>query len=319
MMGNPEIIAKTGALTAPISNAMVNLKPAKTLISAGLGFDPGRSLPRFHRETFTQWFADSQRKTKSKVAANQGKVAYFVGCFANYYQPDLAKAVVNVMKKNGIEVAVPAHECCGMPMLANKNMTGFRRNAERNIRSLASFITDGWEVVTSCPSCALMIKREYPSFCSRNEASLMSQHVYYVDEYLVRLGREGRLAKDMVSINQSVLCHIPCHLKVQDEGSSTLELLHKVPGLSVAAVNATCCGMGGYHGYKKAYSRLSLEIGRKLFDDIEKAGADRVLTGCAACGLQISYGTGITAMHPVQLLEKAYGLDSRGDSGGRQE
>jgi anaerobic glycerol-3-phosphate dehydrogenase C subunit len=317
MLGNPEIIAKTGALTAPISNAVVNLKPAKMLISASLGFDPARSLPRFHRETFTQWFADSKRKAKSKVAANQGKVAYFVGCFANYYQPDLAKAVVNVMKKNGIEVAVPAHECCGMPMLANKNMTGFRRNAERNIRSLASFITDGWEVVTSCPSCALMIRREYPNFCSRNEASLMSQHVYYVDEYLVRLGREGRLAKDMVSINQSVLCHIPCHLKVQDEGRSTLELLRTVPGLSVSAVNATCCGMGGYHGFKKAYSRLSVEIGEKLFRDIERAGADRVVTDCAACGLQISYGTGITAMHPVQLLERAYGLDRPGDSGGR--
>ena len=184
-------------------------------------------------------------------------------------------------------------------------------------RSLASFITDGWEVITSCPSCALMIKREYPSFCSPTEASLVSKHVYYVDEYLVRLGREGRLARDMISINQSVLCHIPCHLKVQDDGKSTLELLHTVPGLSVVAVNATCCGMGGYHGYKKAYSRLSMEIGRKLFGDIEKAGADRVITGCAACGLQIGYGIGITAMHPVQLLERAYGLDRQGDSGGR--
>ena len=317
ILGNPEIIAKTGALTAPISNAVVNLKPAKTLISASLGFDSGRSLPRFHRQTFVQWFADSKRNVKGKVAANQGKVAYFVGCFANYYQPELAKAVINVMKKNGIEVAVASPECCGMPMIANKNMTGFRRNAERNIRSLASFITDGWEVVTSCPSCALMIKREYPSFCGPNEATMVSKHVYYVDEYLVRLGREGRLARDMISINQSVLCHIPCHLKVQDDGKSTLELLHTVPGLSVVAVNATCCGMGGYHGYKKAYSRLSMEIGRKLFGDIEEAGADRVITGCAACGLQISYGTGITAMHPVQLLERAYGLDRQGTSGGR--
>ena len=319
VLGNPEIIAKTGALTAPISNAVVKMKPARTLISAGLGFDPGRSLPKFHRETFAQWFADSKRKAKGKVEASQGKVAYFVGCFANYYQPDLAKTVVNVMKKNGIEVAVPAHECCGMPMIANKNMTGFRRNAERNIRSLASFIEDGWEVVTSCPSCALMIKREYPSFCSRNEASLMSQHVYYVDEYLVRLGREGRLASDMVRINQSVLCHVPCHLKVQDEGKSTLELLYTIPGLSVAAENATCCGMGGYHGYRKAYSKLSIEIGRKLFRDIEEADADRVITGCAACGMQISYGTGITTTHPVQLLEIAYGLDRQGDSEGRQE
>jgi glycerol-3-phosphate dehydrogenase subunit C len=121
----------------------------------------------------------------------------------------------------------------------------------------------------------------------------------------------------MVSIKQSVLCHIPCHLKVQDDGQSTLDLLHTVPGLSVVAVNATCCGMGGYHGYKKDYSGASLEIGRKLFKDIEEADADRVITGCAACGLQIAHGTGIKAMHPVQLLERAYGLDRQGDSGGR--
>jgi len=312
MLGNPEILAKVGTLTAPVSNAVGNLKPTKMLISAGLGFDPDRSLPRFHRETFGQWFSSNKRNPKGTAVGTQGKVAYFAGCFANYYQPDVARAVVNVLKKNGIEVAVAAHECCGMPIIANKNVMGFRRNAERNIRSLTPFVNDGWEVVTSCPSCALMLKREYPSFCGQNEASLVSKHVHYIDEYLVRLGREGRLAKDMVRINQSVLCHIPCHLKVQDEGRSTLELLHTVPGLSVAAVNATCCGMGGYHGYRKAYSRLSMEIGRKLFGDIEKAGADRVITGCAACGLQISYGTGIMAMHPVQLLEMAYGLDHQG-------
>ena len=276
-------------------------------------------MPKFHRETFQQWFADSKRKAKGKVEASQGKVAYFVGCFANYYQPDLARAVVNVLRKNGIEVAVPAHECCGMPMIANKNMTGFRRNAERNIRSLASFIEDGWEVVTSCPSCALMIKREYPSFCSRNEASLMSQHVYYVDEYLFAwAARAGWRATWSGSTSRSSAM-FPAISRSRMKARVLWSCCTPSPGLSVAAVNATCCGMGGYHGYRKAYSKLSMEIGRKLFRDIEEADADRVVTGCAACGMQISYGTGIRAIHPVQLLERAYGLDRQGDSGGRQE
>ncbi len=319
VLGNPEILAKAGTFAAPVSNAVVQLKPAKALVVASLGFDAERSLPTFHRETFARWLSKNRGEAKPSVSGGQGKVAYFAGCFANYYQPELARAVVKVLKKNGIKAILPPHECCGMPMIANKNMTGFRKNAESNIRSLATLVRAGYELVTSCPSCALMLKCEYPSFFGQNEASFVSRHVHYIDEYMVRLAREGKLASDMIRINQSVLCHIPCHLKVQDEGRSTLELLRTMPGLTVATANATCCGMGGYHGYRKAYSELSMEIGRRLFEDIEKTGADRVVTGCAACGLQIAHGTGIKAIHPVQMLEIAYGLDRQRHSGGRQE
>ncbi|MDM8000063.1 MAG: heterodisulfide reductase-related iron-sulfur binding cluster, partial [Dehalococcoidia bacterium] len=127
----------------------------------------------------------------------------------------------------------------------------------------------------------------------------------------------GRLAKDMLGVRQSVLCHIPCHLKAQDEGRSTLELLRTVPGLHVAAANATCCGMGGYHGFRKGYTSLSLDIGRRLLEDIKNSAAEMVVTGCAACAMQIRQATGITAIHPVQLLEEACGLDRQGGSGGK--
>jgi len=317
LLGHPEALARMGSFTAPVSNTVADSKPARALIGAALGFDPRRSLPRFHRQTFARSFTDKKRTAADRIATSRAKVAYFAGCYANYYQPELAGTVANVLNRNNVDVAVPGCQCCGMPMIANNNMIGFRKNAERNIRSFASFINDGWDVVTACPSCALMLKHGYPAFFGQDDADLVSRHVYYVDEYLVRLTHKRRLPPGLVQLDQSVLCHIPCHLKVQDEGRSTLDLLHSIPGLSVAAVNAACCGMGGYHGYKKAYSDLSLEMGRKLFQDIEETGADRVVTGCAACGLQIRYGTGIAVIHPVQLLEMAYGPDREGHSQGR--
>lgn len=317
VLGNPESLARIGSFAAPVSNTVADSKPAKVLIGAALGFDTRRSLPKFHRQTFVRSFTDKQGSTAGKVAASRGKVAYFAGCYANYYQPELARTVTNVLNKNGVDVAVPEHQCCGMPMIANKNMIGFRKNAERNIRSLASFVNDGWEVVTACPSCALMLKHGYSAYCGQREGDFVSRHVHFIDEYIVGLGRARQLAESSIQVNQSVICHIPCHLKVQDEGRSTLELLHNIPGLSVVALNATCCGMGGYHGYRKAYSGLSMQIGRKLFQDIKEAGADRVITGCAACSLQIRHGTGIVAMHSVELLQMAYGLDSEGYSQGR--
>ncbi len=317
LLGNPEALARTGTLTAPVSSAVVSLKPARALVGSVLGFDSERSLPAFHRQTFAKWLARSKRDAKSKDTRDHAKLAYFPGCFANYYQPDLARSVVNVLTNHGIEVTVPAHKCCGTPMMANRNLTGFLRNAERNVLMLASLVAEGWEVVTSCPSCALMMKHGYPALCRQAEAGLVSQHVFYIDEYLVRLGREGWPTKDTAEVTRTVLCHIPCHLRAQDEGRSTLELLRSVPGLTVTATSATCCGMGGYHGFRRTYSGLSMDIGRKLFDDIKNARADMVVTSCAACGMQIRHGTGVTAMHPVQILERACGLDRHRGRGGK--
>ncbi|MCX5991407.1 MAG: anaerobic glycerol-3-phosphate dehydrogenase subunit C [Chloroflexi bacterium] len=306
ILGNPEALARVGSVAAPVSNAVINVDPGRTIIKAGLSLDARRQLPRFGRETFQHWFA-RQSGRSPKTAAHR-KVACYVGCFANYYRPEVAQAMVRVLERNGVEVLIPRQKCCGMPMMANKNRRAFHRNAEYNIHSLAAMIADGCDIVATCPSCALMIKREYPGLCDSDMARLVSSHTYYVDEYLMHLKREGHLNSDMAEIAQSAFYHLPCHLKVQDSAGDSLELMHLIPGLSISRVNANCCGMAGYHGYKKEYSDLAMEIGGKLFTEIRMARADRVITSCAACQLQIEAGTGIKATHPVQMLEEAYGL-----------
>ncbi len=306
ILGNPEILARVGCMAAPVSNAVININPGRMIVRAGLSLDTRRRLPRFGHETFKHWFA--RRSVRSTKAADHRRVAYYVGCFANYYRSEVAEAMVRVLERNGVEVVVPRQKCCGMPMVANKNMPAFHKNAEYNIHSLAALATDGCDIVATCPSCALMIKREYPDLCDNDMAKLVSSHTYFVDEYLMHLKREGNLSIDMAEIARSIFYHLPCHLKVQDSAGDSLELMHLIPGLSISRVNANCCGMAGYHGYKKEYSDSAMEIGGKLFAEIEAAKTDRVITSCAACQLQIEAGTGIKATHPVQLLEEAYGL-----------
>lgn len=306
ILGNPEILARVGSIAAPVSNAVVNVDPGRTMIKAGLSLDVRRQLPQFRHETFRHWFA--KRSGRSPKSTDHRRAACYVGCFANYYRPEVAQAMVRVLERNGVEVLVPRQKCCGMPMMANKNRRAFHRNAEYNIRSLAAMIADGCDIVATCPSCALMIKREYPNLCDSDMARLVSGHTYYVDEYLMHLKREGSLSIDLSEIVQSAFYHLPCHLKVQDGAGDSLELMHLIPGLSISCVNADCCGMAGYHGYKKEYSDLTMEISGKLFTEIRTARADRVITSCAACRLQIEAGTGIKATHPVQLLEEAYSL-----------
>ena len=153
-----------------------------------------------------------------------------------------------------------------------------------------------------------MIKQEYPNLYDSHKARLVSEHLYYVDEYLMLLNRQGDLDTDLVEISESIFCHIPCHLKVQDTEKDSLELLHLIPGLSIEKVSTVCCGMAGYHGYKKVHSGLSMEIGSKLFEEIGLAQVNKVVTSCGACKIQIEAGTGAQAVHPILLLQEAYGL-----------
>jgi len=306
MLGNPELLARVGSLVTPLSNTVTSIDPGKTIIKGALGLDRHRRLPRFQRQTFKRWFA--RRGGRNGEASPRQRVAYYAGCFANYYEPEVARALVNVLERNGFEVLIPDQKCCGMPMMASKNMSGARRNAKYNIESLAAVAGKGYDIVTTCPSCTLMIKREYPNLFDSDQARLVSQHLYYVDEYLMLLNRQGSLNRDLAEISESIFYHVPCHLKVQDIDGDCLELLHLIPGLSIDKVNAICCGMAGYHGYKKAHSGLSMEIGAKLFAEIGLGQADRIVTSCAACKLQIEAGTGAKAIHPVVLLQEAYGV-----------
>ena len=307
MLGNPESLARVGSLAVPFSNAAINIDPSKTIVKEALGLDRSRRLPRFHRQPFKKWFARRDGRTGESGPSNR-RLAYYVGCFANYYEPETAKALVQVLERNGFEVLLPAQKCCGLPMIASKNMEGARRNAEYNIESLAAVVAKGYDIVTACPSCSLMIKQEYPNLYDSQKARLVSEHLHYVDEYLMLLNRQGDLDTDLAEISESIFYHVPCHLKVQDIVGDSLELMRLIPGLSIEKVNTACCGMAGYHGYKKTHSDLSMEIGGKVFEDIRLEQADKIVTSCAACKLQIEAGTGAQAIHPILLLQEAYGL-----------
>ena len=43
------------------------------------------------------------------------KVALFASCLVNYQVTDVGKATVQVLEKNGVQVALPDQSCCGMP------------------------------------------------------------------------------------------------------------------------------------------------------------------------------------------------------------
>lgn len=237
------------------------------------------------------------------------KVAYYVGCFANYYYPELGKDMVEVLHQSGVEVIVPDQVCCGLPMMAKGNTKGAHKNIEYNAMIFSEAVANGYAIITTCSSCSLFLKRDYQLLGSER-AKRVAQNTYHFSEYLLKLHEIGQLNTDLRHIPQTVFYHTPCHLKVQEAHDATVKMLELIPGISVIYVSKECCGMGGAYGYEKINYKLALEIGNRLFSQIKETPTGRVVTDCGGCKLQIEAGTGLGVDHPIILLKEAYDFNT---------
>lgn len=245
-----------------------------------------------------------------ELIANK-RVAYYSGCFANYYYPEVGEATLAIMRKNGVEVVVPAQVCCGLPMMSKGNVKEALGNMRKNTAALSDLVSRGYAIITTSSSCGLFLKQEYPRSLQTEEAKSVAQNLYHFSEYMLKLHAIGEMNMELAHIEQTVFYHTPCHLRAQEIGQPTVDLLELIPGTKVVKISELCCGMGGAYGYEKANFNLSKEIAAKLYSEIKENPTDRIVTDCGGCRLQIRAGTNRPVNHPTLLLAEAYGLHAR--------
>lgn len=238
-----------------------------------------------------------------------GRVAFFYTCSVNYNTPEVGRACVEVLERNGVEVEVPEQRCCGMPFLDCGDLESMHRNLRYNLERLLPLVRQGYDVVTPGPSCGLMLKLEYPGFVPSPETRELAAAAYDICEYLMKRKAEGRLDTRFVRPLGKVVYHHACHLRMQRMGPKALQLLRLVPGTKVQMVEA-CSGHDGTWGMKTEFFRLSLKQGEKLFRGLEAADAAFTVSDCPLAARQILQGTALRAVHPILLIHHAYGLGS---------
>lgn len=244
--------------------------------------------------------------TRRSEAVN-ARVAYFAGCAANYSDPEVGRATVQVLRHNGFQVVFPEQKCCGLPPLVFGNLKAARRLAQFNLDFL---VRAGCDIVTACTSCALALKKEYPRLLGTEESQAISRRTYDICEYLALLRDQGRLKMGFRPVNFFGLYHAPCHLKAlgDDLIERRLKLIRTVPGAKVEQVERGCCGMAGTFGCKRDNYALSMRIGEGLFQAIRERKVDQTLTDCPTCTMQLAQGTRFPVTHPVLVFCQAYSL-----------
>lgn len=267
-----------------------------------MGIAANAPLPSYASESFYSKFK------KIKQPKCDKKVVFYPGCFTNYNQPEVGVALVQVMNANNIEVIVePDFVCCGSPLVVGGYMDEAKQNAQKNTSLLKKWIEQGYDVITVCSSCGLMLKQEYQELFHFDGGDKIAAKIYDAMEYLEILHDEGRMNTNFKPVNEKFIYHAPCHLRVQGYGLPSLEILPLIPGLKIENADAGCCGVSGSYGFKASKREISEKIGAKLFKRVKNSGAGTCLTECGTCRLQIAGGSGVQTKHPLMILTQAYG------------
>ena len=155
----------------------------------------------------------------------------------------------------------------------------------------------------------MMLRQDYAHYATdKSAAERVMAAVMDPLEYLMRLHREKKIALEFpVSVGEKITYHLPCHLRVQNVGFNSRDLMKMIPGLTVTMVQQ-CSGHDGSWSSKKDYYEISLDVGKKLFKAIDKDKPATVASDCSLAHLHIEEGTGEHAQHPIEIIYKAMGL-----------
>ncbi len=149
-------IGHLGGALPRLANAVTGQGVLAKGVKRVIGIHPDRRLPRFPQEGFTAW-ANERGLTKKPTTSGR-KVAYFVGCTARYFFPEVAKATIEVLQHNGVAVYLPEQQCCGMPTLLEGDRKFTFARAHFNVAQLTQCVAEGFDIVCSCPTCGYLLK-----------------------------------------------------------------------------------------------------------------------------------------------------------------
>ncbi|MFQ3661103.1 MAG: (Fe-S)-binding protein [Chloroflexaceae bacterium] len=238
--------------------------------------------------------------------AGPRRVTLFVTCIVDQLYPEIGKATVDLLERQGVAIHVPRGlTCCGQ-MAFNG---GFRDESYAVAGRTIELLRGQGDVVLPSGSCAAMIRHLYAELFAHSPyagpAAELAARTYELTEYLVDvLGVTDVGARFRGRISYHDACH---GLRFLGVGRQARALLANVQGAEVHPLpnRDTCCGFGGLFAIKQ-YAISEAMLDRKIHD-VHAAEPDLLVTGDASCMTQIAgglsrRGSPVRARHIAEVL-----------------
>ena len=243
------------------------------------------------------------------------RVGYFLGCAMNLFYPEIAKATVDVLTRNGCEVIVPDVKCCGRPQMANDQLDVVSGLAEYNIKAFENANVD--YIISDCASCSSTLKEiehyvePFTGTPLEAKAKAFVKKIIDINVFLVdvlKITSEGLGKIPEVTVTY----HDPCHLvRSQKVTQQPRKILNMIPGVKFVEMAEAdkCCGGAGTFG--ATHYELSQKIVKHKVKGFKASNAQTLATCCPTCTMQLTNAfknnnMPVPITHPVELLSRSY-------------
>lgn len=311
---------KLVGLVAPIANFATSIgnTVSRNILEKVAGLDAKAELPKYSSTPLTSQARATTPEINREAPGFGRKAVLYATCFNNYNDPSVGLAARAVLARNGVETEVVHPHCCGMPMLEQGRIGEVAKSAKIVAKALNEWIDKGYDVIALVPSCALMLKFEWPLILPGDaDIKKLAVGTFDLSEYIVDIAKKNGIAPGMEPIAGGVSLHIACHSRAQNMGQKATEMLKLLPQADVQVMER-CSGHGGAWGFKKGNFDVAKKVGRPVARTASNGGKAFVTSECPLAGVHISQGIDalgtdkpkpVLVKHPIQLIARAYGIE----------
>ena len=315
---------RNGKLAAPVA-PLVNwaskvenglTRPAMEKVA---DIDRRAALPKFHGRSFVMRAKAEAPEVNAAAPAHGRKALLYATCFINYNNPRIGEATRAVLARNGVSTEAAYPGCCGMPHLEQGDIARVADSARKVAAALAPYVEQGYDIVALVPSCALMLKFEWPLIVPEDEAvARLARATFDISEYVVDIARKEGLAPGLEPLPGGVTLHLACHARAQAMGAKAAEMLRLLPEPDVAVIER-CSGHGGSWGVLKENFDVALKVGKPVARQAMRNAKAFVASECPLAASHIQQGMVLiegdgkppsATFHPIELFARAYGLNA---------
>lgn len=304
---------------APLVNWATDEKNmlSRAVIEKTVGIHRQAAIPKFQKETWVQQAQKNTYTVNTQAPAYGQKAVLFATCFCNYNDANLGNTTQALLAYHGVETHVVYPACCGMPMLEQGNIPKVVENAKTISAQLLPWVEKSYTIIAMVPSCALMIKQEWPLLLPNDPIiQQVSQRTQDICQYIVNLHHTFGLYGDLKPLEDKITLHISCHSRAQNMGQKAAELLRLIPNATVQVIER-CSGHGGLWGMMVDHFDVALKVGKPVVNQAIQFQNNVVLSECPLAATHIRQGIEnhdntmgqiVETTHPLMVFARACGI-----------